>query len=59
MAITPHGGTLVNRFVAENTKASLLREAQVLPRIRVDAYAAFDIDGIAKGISLPAHGVHG
>ncbi len=59
MAITPHGGTLVNRFVAENTKASLLREAQVLPRIRVDAYAAFDIDGIAKGILSPLTGFMG
>lgn len=59
MAITPHGGTLVNCFAADNEKASLMEKARALPRIMVDAYAAFDIDGIAKGILSPLTGFMG
>lgn len=59
MAITPHGGTLVNRFAPDSEKASLLEKARTLPRIIVDAYAAFDIDGIAKGILSPLTGFMG
>lgn len=59
MAITPHGGTLVNCFVADSGKAALLEKARTLPRITVDAYAAFDIDGIAKGILSPLTGFMG
>lgn len=59
MAITPHGGTLVDRFVAPENKATLLEKAGKLPRITVDAYAAFDIDGIAKGILSPLTGFMG
>jgi len=59
MAITPHGGTLVNCFAADSEKASLLEKARTLPRITVDAYAAFDIDGIAKGILSPLTGFMG
>lgn len=59
MSITPHGGTLVNRFVAPEDKVALLEKAEKLPRIKVDAYAAFDIDGIAKGILSPLTGFMG
>jgi sulfate adenylyltransferase len=59
MTITPHGGALVNRFVAEHTRTALLAKAQQLPCIQVDAYAAFDIDGIAKGILSPLTGFMG
>jgi sulfate adenylyltransferase len=59
MAITPHGGKLVNRFAAPEKKKALLEKAEKLPRIKVDAYAAFDIDGIAKGILSPLTGFMG
>jgi sulfate adenylyltransferase len=57
MSIQPHGGVLVNRFFqspAERDKC--LANAAGLPRIKVDAYASFDIDGIAKGIFSPLTG---
>ncbi|OQC05812.1 MAG: Sulfate adenylyltransferase [Candidatus Hydrogenedentes bacterium ADurb.Bin101] len=59
MAITPHGGALVNCFVTEDAKAALLQKVDKLPQIQVDAYAAFDIDGIAKGILSPLTGFMG
>lgn len=59
MAIQPHGGTLVNRFVAEDSKSALLNKAGQMPCIQVDAYASFDIDGIAKGILSPLNGFMG
>jgi sulfate adenylyltransferase len=57
MSIQPHGGVLVNRFFqspADREKS--LSFAASLPRIKVDAYASFDIDGIAKGIFSPLTG---
>ncbi len=57
MSIQPHGGVLVNRFVqspAERDAAAA--RAASLPKITVDAYASFDIDGIAKGIFSPLTG---
>ena len=57
MSITAHGGSLVDRFISspvEREQASA--RAASLPRIKVDAYAAFDIDGIAKGIFSPLKG---
>ena len=59
MAIMPHGGSLVNCFVDEGARASLLGRVQQLPAVQVDAYAAFDIDGIAKGIFSPLTGFMG
>lgn len=59
MSIAPHGGTLINCFVPDSEKASLQEIARTLPRIQVDAYAAFDIDGIAKGILSPLTGFMG
>ena len=59
MSIMPLGGALINRFVGDSEKKSLLNKAQTLPRIQVDAYAAFDIDGIAKGILSPLRGFMG
>ncbi|HDP36189.1 MAG TPA: sulfate adenylyltransferase [Candidatus Hydrogenedentes bacterium] len=56
MPITPHGGALVNRLASEAERASLLEESKQLPHIAVDAYAAFDIDGIAKGLFSPLTG---
>lgn len=59
MAIAPHGGSLINRFVADSRKAALAAETATLPKIEVDAYAAFDIDGIAKGLFSPLDGFMG
>lgn len=59
MSIAPHGGTLINCFVPDSEKVSLQEIARTLPRIQVDAYAAFDIDGIAKGILSPLTGFMG
>ncbi len=59
MSITPHGGGLVNRFAPEEACEALLKTAETLPHIQVDAYAAFDIDGIAKGVFSPLTGFMG
>jgi sulfate adenylyltransferase len=59
MMITPHGGTLISRFVPESRRDALLTEAASLPQIQVDTYASFDIDGIAKGIFSPLEGFMG
>ena len=56
MSIQPHGGNLVNRFLAPVDREKAIAKSATLPRIKVDAYAAFDIDGIAKGIFSPLTG---
>ncbi len=59
MAITPHGGALVSRFVEGAARASAMERSTTVPHIQVDAYAAFDIDGIAKGLFSPLTGFMG
>lgn len=59
MSLPPLGGSLVNRFVSAGTAAEWEHRLPDLPAIRVDAYAAFDIDGIAKGIFSPLEGFMG
>ncbi len=59
MAIAPHGGALVSRFVEGEALASAMERAKTAPHIQVDAYAAFDIDGIAKGLFSPLTGFMG
>ena len=49
MPITPHGGELVHRILGEEAAVAARGKAADLPKIAVDTYAAFDIDGIAKG----------
>lgn len=56
MPIVPHGGSLVDRFLKGSALAAAQAEAPRLPRITVDAYTAFDIDGIAKGLFSPLTG---
>lgn len=56
MAIAPHGGKLVNRFLQGEALSAALGRAASLPSIQVDTYAAFDIDCIAKGIFSPLTG---
>lgn len=56
MSIAPHGGTLVNRFLTGAALDEAKKKAEKLPKVKVDAYTAFDIDGIAKGIFSPLTG---
>jgi sulfate adenylyltransferase len=56
MPIPPHGGELVNRILSGDALAQAEKKAQTLPRLRVDAYLAFDIDAIGKGILSPLRG---
>ena len=59
MSLQPHGGTLVNRFLAADEAVCILEAAAGMPCLRVDAYTAFDIDCIAKGIFSPLTGFMG
>ncbi len=56
MPIAPHGGLLVNRLLSGSALESAKAKAAKLPKLHVDAYAAFDIDGIAKGLFSPLCG---
>ncbi|GMV99430.1 MAG: hypothetical protein AMXMBFR84_05690 [Candidatus Hydrogenedentota bacterium] len=57
MSLTPHGGgELVNRFLTGAALEAAKAKAAQLPRLKIDAYAAFDVDGIAKGIFSPIKG---
>ncbi len=59
MAILPHGGVLVDRFLKAGERDAVLSSASKLPKLSIDAYAAFDIDGIAKGLFSPLTGFMG
>lgn len=56
MAIAPHGGALVNRVLSGSALEEAKKAAANLPAVEVDTYAAFDIDGIAKGLFSPLTG---
>lgn len=56
MSIAPHGGELINRLLSGADLDAAKEKAAGLPKITVDTYAAFDIDGIAKGIFSPLTG---
>ena len=56
MAIAPHGGELVDRLLTGPALEAAKDKAESLPKIKVDTYAAFDIDGIAKGLFSPITG---
>ncbi|MCC6488430.1 MAG: sulfate adenylyltransferase [Candidatus Hydrogenedentes bacterium] len=56
MSLAPHGGHLVDRILTGAALEAAKAKAAQLPRITVDAYAAFDIDCIAKGIFSPLTG---
>lgn len=56
MSIAPHGGELINRILTGTALAEAKEKAPSLPRIQVDTYTAFDIDGIAKGMFSPLKG---
>jgi sulfate adenylyltransferase len=54
--IEPHGGELVNRLLKGDALEEAKQKAESLPKIQIDTYAAFDVDGIAKGIFSPLTG---
>jgi len=56
MPITPHGGELIDRILTGDALKAAQERAASLPKIQVDTYTSFDIDGIAKGIFSPLKG---
>ncbi len=56
MSLLPHGGQLINRFLLGEALEAARERAKTLPRLKIDAYAAFDLDGIAKGVFSPLTG---
>jgi sulfate adenylyltransferase len=54
--IQPHGGTLINRMVADDEKAKYIDLAKQLPKIKVNAWMISDIDLIAIGGFSPLTG---
>jgi len=56
MLIAPHGGSLVDRVLTGAALEKARAKMKRLPKITVDAYAAFDIDGIGKGLFSPVTG---
>ena len=59
MSLLPHGGKLINRLLAGENLDAAREHAQTLPRLKIDTYAAFDLDGIAKGVFSPLTGFMG
>ena len=54
--IRPHGGTLVNRYVAEEQKNEFVERAKSLPRITLDDKNISDLEMIASGAMSPLTG---
>ena len=54
--IAPHGGTLVNRIVEGQERATLLTKAAHLPAVELDAWALSDVEMIAIGGFSPLDG---
>jgi sulfate adenylyltransferase len=57
--VAPHGGTLVERIVADEEAASLLARAPQLPRITLDTRELSDLELLATGAASPLRGFNG
>jgi len=57
--VEPHGGVLVDRFVAPSDVAAFQERARFLPRIDLDARELADLEMIATGASSPLTGFLG
>ncbi|AZS17371.1 sulfate adenylyltransferase [Paenibacillus lutimineralis] len=55
-AISPHGGTLVNRLVTGEERERLLEEAKKLKSVRINAWTISDLDLIGVGAFSPLTG---
>lgn len=55
-AISPHGGTLVNRLVTGEERERLLEEAKKLKPVRINAWTISDLDLIGVGAFSPLTG---
>ncbi len=58
-AIPPHGGVLVDRFVAPGDEEALRQRASALPRITLDPRELADVELIATGAASPLTGFLG
>ncbi len=56
---TPHGGTLINRFVDQNKVADLTEKAASLPCLSLSAREISDLELIATGVFSPLEGFMG
>ena len=54
--IKPHGGTLVNRYVEEPERSSLIEKAAKLPKIVLDDKNISDLEMISSGAMSPLTG---
>ncbi|MBT3339523.1 MAG: sulfate adenylyltransferase [Planctomycetes bacterium] len=54
--IAPHGGTLINRLVAENEREALLAKAAGLPSITLNSREVSDLEMITVGAMSPLSG---
>ena len=57
--IAPHGGRLVERFLAGDKKAEALERAKSLPSLRLDEDSISDVENIATGVYSPLEGFLG
>ncbi|PIQ83342.1 MAG: sulfate adenylyltransferase [Candidatus Omnitrophica bacterium CG11_big_fil_rev_8_21_14_0_20_63_9] len=57
--IAPHGGTLVNRIIEGGERDALLKSAQRLPKLELDAWGLSDVEMIAIGGFSPLTGFLG
>jgi sulfate adenylyltransferase len=58
-AVTPHGGILVDRFVAAGEEQALRERASALPRLTLDPRELADLELIATGAASPLTGFLG
>ncbi len=54
--IAPHGGTLINRLVADNEREALLAKAAGLPSITLNSREVSDLEMISVGAMSPLSG---
>ncbi len=57
--VTPHGGTLVSRFVSEENADALRQRVEGLPTLTLDARESADLELIATGAASPLEGFLG
>ena len=56
MVSIPHGGRLINRAAKNGRRERLLKEASLLPKVKLDLSRALDVENIAYGVYSPLEG---